>query len=177
MLRGNAVLLLLCVVLLGSSAVAVAEEGVDVSGMPAAPGGTARPGFERAPTDSAASDSLRAPPDRVDVLYFHRTARCENCLKFEEYTAGVLADSLLPELENGTVTWRTVNLDDDGEGAFVERYDIFESSLVLSVVDDGEEVAWSKLDGIWVFVEDEAMFRRYVLGEVLNALDSVGGTQ
>jgi hypothetical protein len=177
MLRVNAAVLLLCAVLLGSSAAAVAEEDVDVSGMPDASGEMARPRLERAPTDSTAADTLRVLPDRVDILYFHRTARCENCVRFEEYSAGVLADSLSLELERGTVTWRTVNLDDEVEGALVERYDVFESSLVLSVVEDGEEVEWSKLDGIWVFVEDEAMFRRYVLGEVVNALDNVGRTQ
>ena len=37
-----------------------------------------------APAASAA-DSLRAEPE-VIVWYFHRTIRCDNCLKFEEYS-------------------------------------------------------------------------------------------
>ncbi|MBD3366687.1 MAG: hypothetical protein GF405_00765 [Candidatus Eisenbacteria bacterium] len=174
--RRNIAVLALSVLFLTSPA-GDGSGGADASAVPSVPADTASPGPQRAPTDSTAIDSLRAVPDRVDVLYFHRTARCENCVRFEEYTAGVLADSLSPELERGTVTWRTVNLDDEGEEGLVERYDILESSLVLSVLEDGEEVAWSKLDGIWVFVEDEALFRRYVLGEMLNAIDAVRRTQ
>ena len=179
--RGNIAVLALSVLFLTSPAAAgpavAGNGGAEASAARSVPVEAASLRLQRATTDSAASDSLRAVPDRVDVLYFHRTARCENCLRFEEYTAGVLADSLSPELERGTVTWRTVNLDDEGEEGLVERYDIFESFLVLSVVEGGEEVAWSTLDGIWVFVEDEASFRRYVLAEVLNALDLTRRTQ
>jgi hypothetical protein len=172
MLRADAAALLLCAVMLGFSAAAFAEEGPAASGEPAARGAMAEERLERAETDSTASDSVRVLPDRVDVLYFHRAARCENCLKFEEYTDGVLADSLSRELRSGAVTWRVIDLDGaDGE-AFVERYGLVESSLVLSVVEGGEEVAWSALDGIRVFVDDETMFRRYVFNEIRAAFDA-----
>ncbi len=178
--RASAVVLALSVLLLASSAAAdpaVAGSGAGASAVPSVPADAGSLQLQRAPSESTATDTLRVLPDRVDVLYFHRTARCENCLRFEEYTTAVLVDSLSPELDSGVVTWGTVNLDDEGEEALVERYDILESSLVLSVVEDGGEVGWSTLDGIWVFVEDEALFRRYVLGEVLNALDAVRRTQ
>jgi hypothetical protein len=116
----------------------------------------------------AARDSTAsAPPaDRVTVYYFHRTARCENCLKFEAYADQALRDSFGKELAEGTLEWRVVNLDDTTNAHFVSDYDLFESSLVVSRVRGGQEVDWRKLDAMWTLVDDKDAFLKYVAFEV-----------
>jgi hypothetical protein len=121
--------------------------------------------------DSAAS-ARRA--ERVEVYYFHRTARCESCLKFEAYAEETLRTSFAEALADGSLEWRVVNLDDTTNTHFIDDYDLFESSLVVSGVREGVETHWRKLDAIWTLVQDEEAFLAYVadeVGEELRRLD------
>jgi hypothetical protein len=116
-----------------------------------------------APPDSTAS---ARPADRVEVYYFHRTARCENCLKFEAYAEEALRTSFAEALADGSLEWRVVNVDDTTNAHFVDDYDLFESSLVVSRVREGAETAWRKLDAIWSLADDKDAFLEYVAFEV-----------
>jgi hypothetical protein len=124
-----------------------------------------------APPDSVAAAPAAPLPDRVDVFYFHRTIRCETCLRFESYARGALGADFADDLTSGRLTWSVLNLEDEANAKPVDRYDIFESSLVVSTVRDSAEVNWEKLEAIWVLVSDENAFRDYVSAEV----DSAGG--
>jgi len=124
--------------------------------------------------DSAAS----APPaDRVVVAYFHRNARCDNCLKFEAYADQALRDSFPEELADGTLEWRVVNLDDTTSAYLVEDYDLFEISLIVSRVHGGQEVYWRTLDAIWTLVGDKDAFMEYVAFEVGEELGKLSELQ
>jgi len=127
---------------------------------------------------AAAGDSTASTPpaDKVTVHYFHRTARCDNCLKFEAYADQALRDSFPEELADGTLEWRVVNLDDTTSAHLVEDYDLFEISLIVSRVRGGQEVQWRNLDAIWTLVGDRDAFLEYVaveVGEELKKLDEL----
>ena len=118
-----------------------------------------------------AADSL--PADRVIVYYFHRTARCDRCLKFEAYADAALRAGFPGELADGTLIWSVVNIDEERNEAFVDSYDIFESSLVVSTVRDSSEVRWKKLEEIWYLVEDRDAYVDFIVTEVDSALKAV----
>jgi hypothetical protein len=88
------------------------------------------------PADTAAPDSVMVPfpGDRVVVYYFHRTARCDNCLKFEAYTDSLLHAAFQPELSEGALEWHVLNLDDEGNEVFIARYALEEITLLSSLV-------------------------------------------
>jgi hypothetical protein len=128
------------------------------------------------PNAAAASDSgsgLNSEAQarsRVVVLYFHRTLRCDTCLKFEAYSEATLRDSFPDDLAEGTLVWRTVNLDEPEESHFADEHDLFESSLVVTTEIEGAVVEWNKLADIWGLVHDEPMFRDYVAFETEKSL-------
>lgn len=170
MTRGWFILMLIAVGILfgGSLELTQGESGARAED-PARVDTTAR--HADAAPDSAAPSR---EPDRVAVYYFHRTARCEKCLKFEAYADEALRSSFSEALADGSLEWRVVNVDDTTNAHFVGDYDLFESSLVVSRVREGAETHWRKLDAIWTLAEDKDAFLEYVaseVGEELRRLD------
>ena len=126
-----------------------------------------------AAADSTSPASPAPLSNRVVVYYFHRTARCENCLRFEAYTAAALEQALGDELARGLVEWHVVNVDGPEEAHYLDDYGLEGSAVIVSVVIDGSESAWEDLDAIWTLVEDREAFEAYVVAEVRAAVDRV----
>jgi hypothetical protein len=124
---------------------------------------------EEVPPDTPAEAPVVPLADRVDVLYFHRTIRCATCLTFERYAHEALLEDYPDELASGRLTWSVLNFEEEANAELVGRYDVFESSLVVSSVRDSGEVAWDKLEAIWGFVSDKDTFTEYVSSEVDTA--------
>jgi hypothetical protein len=130
----------------------------------------APPGTTAVGDSAAAAEPVQERQDRVDVYYFHRTARCDKCLKFEAYTAETLLSDFPKELADGRVVWTVVNLDEQEDAHFQREYQLLESSLVLSVVRGGQEKYWKNLERIWDLVDDKQAFASYVAAEIDSAL-------
>lgn len=127
---------------------------------------------DAAVVDSTGTDVPKPlPPDRVVLYYFHRTIRCETCLKFEEYSNDVVREAFEAQLAEGTLEWRVVNIDAEDAGPLVERYELEGSALVSAVTMSGGEVGWRSLDAIWWLVDDEEAFKEYVRSEVLSDIE------
>jgi hypothetical protein len=122
----------------------------------------------------AAPAAMPAPAptetSRVLVSYFHRTIRCETCLKFEALTERALRDGFANELASGRLEWRIADFEEPGHESDVAKYDIFESSLIVSRFVGDEEMEWKKLDAIWDLVGDEGAFVQYIQFEVAEYL-------
>jgi len=129
---------------------------------------------EAATSDSTEPEEPRAPlSNRVVTYYFHRTIRCNTCLKFEAYTNDALRSAFPDELGGGELEWRVVNLDEPGNEHFVDDYFITESSVVAVEFRGGEQVDWTNLDAIWGLVGDRAAFISFIQGEVVARLGAV----
>ncbi len=162
------VALLACSV--GLSAGAAGPPGV----VPEPPDTTSVGVNEAAVPDSLEPEESRAPgPDRVAVYYFHRTLRCDTCLRFEAYTDDAIRAAFADELDDGALEWRVVNLDDSGSEHFVDDFCITESSVVAVEFRDGEQQEWANLDAIWGFVGDKPTFLSYIQSEVEARLSKV----
>lgn len=128
------------------------------------------------PLADASDDSVSVEPDslgadrRVAVYYFHRTARCNNCLKFEAYTEEALRSGFARELADGLLEWRVVNLDEGDNEHFVDDFGLSKSAVVLTVLRGDEVVDSEDLIAIWTFLDDRAAFASYIQGEVLERL-------
>lgn len=129
----------------------------------------------------AAPDATPLPapvePSHVVVLYFHQTIRCETCLKFEELTDRALREAFAGELASGRLAWRVLDFEEPGHESEVAKYDIFESSLIVSRLTGDEEQEWKKLDAIWDLVGDDEVFIQYIQGEVGAYLQAAEGIE
>lgn len=74
----------------------------------------------------------------VQVIDFHSTHRCETCLTIEKKTRETLSNQFKKELDNGTITFETLNIDKKENEAIVEEYLAYGTSLFITVVKDGK---------------------------------------
>lgn len=116
------------------------------------------------PTKSAAS--------KVVVYYFHGTARCMTCRKFEEYTLEALRGAFAEQLNDGRLQWQMVNVEQPGNEHFVKDYQLYTKSIVIVKTEDGKQAGWKNLKEIWELVRIKPAFVEYVQDEVRNCLES-----
>jgi len=126
-----------------------------------------------APTSAAAVKPAPATPpppapakSKVIVYYLHSTARCSNCLKIEAYTAAEVTGPLGGLISDGRLEWKVLNIDQPENAHFVQDYQLFTKSVVVSEVKNGKEVRWKRLDKVWDYLGDQQAFMKYVGDEV-----------
>mgnify|MGYP001358312292 CR=1 FL=1 len=113
-----------------------------------------------------------AEAGKLVALYLHATFRCVTCNRIEALAKAVVEKEFAPEVAAGRLEWRVANF--QAEPELARRYEIGTSSLVLSRLAGGREIAFKRLDEVWNRVGDEASFNQYVAGEI-RALLPPGG--
>lgn len=73
-------------------------------------------------------DSAKA---KLYVYFFHLNDRCPACLAIEDGTKKVLDENFKPQLENGTISFRTFNIDKKENKSVVDNYQISYTGLLL----------------------------------------------
>jgi hypothetical protein len=106
------------------------------------------------------------PAHQVIAYYFHGNYRCPNCLKIEAYTREAIQTGFSSELKNGRVEWRVVNVDEPENRHFIQDYQLYTKSVILSDLHHGRQARWKNLDQVWNFLPDQAAFMKYVQDEV-----------
>lgn len=118
-------------------------------------------------TDSTKVEKAATGDTKVIAYYVHGTRRCVTCRKLESYTQEAIEAAFSEQLEAGTIVWMPVNTDEEGNGHFIDDYQLFTKSVVLSEVKDGEELRWKNLDQIWTLVRgDKAAYLKYIQDEL-----------
>lgn len=117
-------------------------------------------------SEDAADKETDTASHKVIVYYFHGTARCPTCMKFEAFTQEVIKDSFADATENGRLELRIVNVDEPGNKHFLRDYQLYTKSVVLSDTRGGEQKRWKNLEKIWELHPDKDAFFEYVRDEV-----------
>lgn len=107
---------------------------------------------------------------QVIAYYFHTTYRCPTCLKIEEYTKQAIMDGFPAQLKDGSLAWKTVNVEEKGNEHFIKEYQLFSKAVVVVDMKDGKQVQWKNLKDIWQIVGKKEAFTRYIQGEVQSYL-------
>lgn len=111
---------------------------------------------------------LEPAASKVVVYYFHGTARCPTCRKFESFSIEALHQAFAEAINDGRLEWRMVNVEDSGNEHFVSDYQLYSKSIVIVKKQDGKQTKWKNLKRIWELVRDKEAFIRYVQDEVSN---------
>jgi len=145
------------------------QSGPDPSGEKASPVHAEHTGTPPGPT--AAPDSAKDQKHKLIAYYFHRTQRCRTCLAIEAYAEEALKDAFPEALETGELEWRLVDVEEPGNGHFVEEYELVSSALVLVDTFGGEANEWRELKEVWNLVDDELKLKAYVEAEAFPFLE------
>ena len=111
--------------------------------------------------------------NRVDVYYFHGNFRCATCYKLEQYSKEAIEANFKNELVSGKLLFRTINTDERANEHFINDYQLYTKSLIISLVKDGKEVKSKNLVKIWDYVGNKQKFYDYVAEEIRDFLREI----
>jgi hypothetical protein len=120
-------------------------------------------------TASFAADNPAAN-SKVYAYYFHGSMRCPTCYKLEQYSQEAIEANFKNELISGKLIFSAINTDEKGNEHFVNDYQLYTKSLVVSLVKYGKEVKSKNLAKIWDYVGNKQKFSDYVTQEIKNFL-------
>ena len=106
------------------------------------------------------------PAGKVIAYYFHGTFRCYTCTNMEKYSREAIETNFKDALASGNLEFKAVNVEDRGNEHFVNDYQIYTKTLILSLVKDGKEIKYKNLDKIWEYVRNKEKFIGYVTDEI-----------
>lgn len=112
----------------------------------------------------------QAPSSKVIAYYFHGTFRCPTCYKLEQYSKEAIETNFKDALASGKLEFKVVNVEDKGNEHFVNDYQLYTKSLVISLTENGKETKAKNLTKIWDYVGNKQKFFDYVTSEINNFL-------
>lgn len=123
-------------------------------------------GRDGAPAKMETDAGPRVPKASFLVFYFHGDARCPSCRKLEAYTEEAVRENFGEELESRRLAYQTVNVDEEPNRHFIEKYRLYSKSVVLVDARAGRSGRWKNLDKIWTLLHKKEAFKDYIAGEV-----------
>lgn len=126
--------------------------------------------FLNTQTASSKTESINLKGSKVVVYYLHNNFRCPNCYKIENYTKEAVNQNFSKELKDGKLVFKVINFDENPNKHYVEDYQLYTKSVVLSKTKDGKQVQWKNLDKIWTLLGDKKKFQEYIKTETTNFL-------
>jgi hypothetical protein len=103
---------------------------------------------------------------KVVAYYFHGSFRCYTCTNMEKYSREAVETNFKDALASGKLEFKAVNVEEPANEHFVNDYQLYTKSLILSLVKDGLEVKSKNLDKIWKLAGNKQKFIDYVSGEI-----------
>jgi len=110
------------------------------------------------------------PKNYVIAYYFHGNFRCYTCHKLEQYSKEAIESNFKDELASGKIVFKAVNIEEKGNEHFVNNYQLYTKSLIISLVKGGKEEKSKNLTKIWEYVGNKQRFYDYVKKEVSGFL-------
>ncbi len=107
---------------------------------------------------------------KVIAYYFHGNFRCPTCYKLETYSKEAIEENFKNELASGKIVFYVINTDEKGNDHFVNDYQLYTKSLVISLIENGKEVKSKNLTKIWDYVGNKQKFFDYVTSEINDFL-------
>lgn len=110
--------------------------------------------------------AVEAPPDRVVVMYFHRTQRCPTCLKMGGYAEEAVKTGFARELDEGKVEFHFIDFQDEKNETLTKGYQVGGPTLIVARVVENKVKDRKNLTEMWTKVRDKAAFIEYVQSNV-----------
>lgn len=107
----------------------------------------------------------------VVVYYFHSDMRCRTCTLFEKYTKETLTSHFQKQLETGRLQFQIVNTDKPQNAHYIEDFQLFTKSVVVTLNQDNKITEYTNLKDIWNHVSDPQAFADYISANVRKYLE------
>jgi len=94
------------------------------------------------------------------VYYFHLTNRCNTCIKIEGTTKKVLEESYQKKIDDGTILFKTFNVELLENKDIVKKYEAYGATLAITRIENGKEVGTDDLTNMaFSKINNEELFK------------------
>jgi hypothetical protein len=111
--------------------------------------------------------------DRVAVYYTHASVSCVTCTTMERLIKETLDEQFTDAMAGPGLSYQKVDFQRDK--AFAKRYQIVANAVVVSLIRQGKEQDFQRLDDIWTLYEDPAAFKQYVGDAIQSYVQELEG--
>ena len=111
--------------------------------------------------------------NQVIVYYFHGNFRCVNCYNIEKFSKETAEQNFGNELSSNRLVFKAINIEEKDNEHFVNDYQLYTRSLVVSLVKNGKETKSKNLTKIWEYLKDKLKFHQYVKDEIREYLNEL----
>lgn len=108
-----------------------------------------------------ASDNTAGIKDGIVIYYFHGNQRCVTCKNIEKLSKAATERKFPEGLKDGTVKFIPINVETSDNEHFINDYQLFVRSVVVTRIENGKETSWTKLDKVWQYHKDPETFLDY----------------
>ena len=118
--------------------------------------------------------SSKVTNNMVQVIDFHSTHRCATCNAIEKKTKEALNEYFKKEMDNGTVTFQTINVDKEKNLEISEEFEAFGTSLFLNIIKDGKSEKIDLTDFAFTYAKkNDDSFEKGLVKEMNKALNKL----
>lgn len=107
--------------------------------------------------------------DKIEVFYFHSTARCTTCLAIGRLTNETVAEYFQPELRDGKIEVREVNIELPENKEIAKKFQASGSSLYLNTIYDNQDHI-SEDATVWRLSSNPEQFKSYLKNKIEKQL-------
>ena len=111
--------------------------------------------------------------NKIEVIDFYGTHRCVTCKAIEASTKYTLDTYFSDEQKNGTIVFKTVNVDDKKNYEIAENFEASGTSLFLNVIIDGKESHINLTDFGYAKGRDQEAFSKELKAKIDTALKTL----
>jgi hypothetical protein len=121
------------------------------------------------------STEEKSSPGETEVIayYFYTNFRCQSCYTIEKYTKETIESNFEDELVSGKLVFKAVNVEEKENEHFINDYQLYTKSVVLSLIKDGKEVRFKNLKEVWELLRNKDRFYKYIKEETQKFLEEI----
>jgi len=120
---------------------------------------------------STAEPEKKVPQKEIIVYYFKTTNGCASCTYVENYTDEALKTGFKKQMDDGTIDWKIVNLDNPENKHYIQDYQLSFKSVIVAEFEDGKQTRWKNLEMVWRLYKNKPAFLTFVQDEVKTYLE------
>ncbi len=105
--------------------------------------------------------------EKLEVYYFHRTARCYSCNTAGEYISSLINDKYSQEVRDGKIIFGQLDVQKSENRNIARKFQATGSSLYFNRIIDGKDNI-SQETKIWRLLGNETQFKSY-LGNMIDS--------
>lgn len=119
---------------------------------------------------AAAEGQKLTPPDRLEIVYFHRANPCHCMAVVEDYIKTVVYLDFSSELNSGRLVYRSIVSDDRANRELVAKYGAYLFQLFFTEYRGKQEKTYP-VDDIWALRGDPEKLKAFLRETIRKSLD------